>query len=57
MRQVWKRIEPDSYSGVVVEKAESEKETEALLESVKEDNFDILEDTDANDDFDFEDIL
>lgn len=57
MRQVWKRIEPDSYGGAVVEKAESDKENQELLESMQDINNlnsdidNLVTESDTDDDF------
>lgn len=51
MRQIWKRIEPDSYEGAIVEQVESEKENQELLESVQDENsFNSADDSDTFDD-------
>lgn len=60
MRQIWKRIEPDSYEGAVVERAELENESQELLKSAQDinnlnsdvDDIFASENQDAKDDFD-----
>ena len=60
MRQIWKRIEPDSYEGAVVERAELENESQELLKSAQDtnnlnsdvDDFFESENQETKDDFD-----
>lgn len=60
MRQIWKRIEPDSYDGAVVERAELENESQELLKSAQDtnnlnsdvDDFFVSEHQETKDDFD-----
>ena len=60
MRQIWKRIEPDSYDGAVVERAELENESQELLKSAQDtnnlnsdvDDFFVSENQETKDDFD-----
>lgn len=59
MRQIWKKIEPDSYSGAVVERAELENESQELLKSAQGTN-NLNSDVDADTTSDgvaFDDLL